>query len=71
MKIQLLPSVTLDPIGGKMDSREEREGQSSEAPAKAGTPSSYLLNSGFWPLTPVRVQGKSNLKTPMNSRKSK
>jgi hypothetical protein len=39
--------------------------------AKEETPSPYLLNSGFWPLTPIRVQGKSSLEIPMNSPKSR
>jgi hypothetical protein len=30
MKIQLLPSVTLDPIGGEGESRDEREGGNSQ-----------------------------------------
>jgi hypothetical protein len=82
MKIQLLPSVTVDDrhqpmIGtrtqlGERESREEREGLSSEAPAKGDRRMRKThLTLDTWPLTPARVQGKSSLETPMNLRKSK
>jgi hypothetical protein len=37
MKGRSLPSVTLDPIGGERESREKREGLSSEALREGGS----------------------------------